>query len=174
MTIEYIILHHSATKDGLVVDTQAIRRYHTSYAYEGQIIKKTNALALIEQGKQVKKPWEAIGYHWLCEKVNDHYEIIMGRMPNTVGAHTVGYNHNSWGVCAVGNFDSEAPPPDQWDMLVKLCSWIVTDKNIKVSNIKGHRDFANKTCPGTMFDLQRFRDDVARSLIKMQTPFNVV
>lgn len=165
MNIEYLILHHSATKDGLVVDTQAIRRYHTSYAYEGEIIKKTIALALIEEGKTVKKPWSDIGYHFLCEKVNDRYEVLMGRMMNIDGAHTVGYNHNSLGICAVGCFDLEPPQPEQWGCLVKLCASLVQCFNIKVSHIKGHRDFANKTCPGTKFDLQQFRDDVARLII---------
>jgi len=165
-SINSIIIHNSATKDGSVVDVQAIRRYHTSYAYQGNIIKKTDAMPLIEQGKTVKKPWADIGYHFLCEKVNDRYEILVGRMWNIEGAHATGHNFNTIGVCAVGAFETEPPPAEQWQMLVKLCVVLADQYSIKPENIKGHRELgAPKTCPGTMFDMNKFRADVAKGVI---------
>lgn len=162
-TIDMIVVHNSATKDGLVVDMQAIRRYHTNYSYQGRTIKKTEATVLIEQGQSVRKPWTDIGYHFICEMVNDRYEILVGRMVNEPGAHAAGHNYNSIGICAVGEFEIEPPPPVQWGLMVKMCAALLDAYNLGVINLKGHRELgAPKTCPGTMFDMQRFREDVAR------------
>lgn len=159
--IDSIIVHNSATKDGQVVDMQAIRRYHTSYAYRGKTIKKTEALALIEQGKTVKKPWSDIGYHFISELVNDRFEIIVGRMITIAGAHAEGHNSNSIGICAVGAFETDPPPIEQWKLMVKMCATCADVYNVKIANIKGHRELGvPKTCPGTMFDMKLFREDV--------------
>jgi hypothetical protein len=132
-----IIIHHSLTEDSKTLSWQAIRRYH----------KETNG-------------WKDIGYHYGIELVNDEYEILTGRMLNVPGAHTVGQNHDSIGVCVVGNFDNKIPPKDQWNMAVKLCKALCNLLNIPVSQIFAHRDFAKKSCPGKMFDMDKFRHDV--------------
>lgn len=166
MRPKQIIIHHSLTKDSKTVSWQAIRRYHRSYAYEGNIIKKKDAEALIAEGKEVKHPWKDIGYTVGTELVNDEYEILLGRMFDEPGAHTKGQNENSIGICCVGNFDLAPPPEKQWNLLVKLCKSLCNVFDITLSDIKGHRDYADyKTCPGKKFDMQRLIDDVARLTI---------
>ena len=86
-------------------------------------------------------------------------------MLDKVGAHTRGRNHDGIGICCVGNFDIEPPSVKQWQLLVKLCKSLSYTFNIVLSNIKGHCDFSEKSCPGKMFDMQRLRDDIARSVI---------
>ena len=135
-----IILHHSATKDSGTVSWNAIRRYHVKEC-----------------------AWAAIGYHFGIEYVTDpgdpkgSYEILVGRMPDQPGAHTTGQNNHSLGICFVGNFDDTHPPPEQWKKGVALVKWLCRLYAIPTARIYGHRDFANKTCPGKLFDVDAFR-----------------
>lgn len=138
-----IILHHSATKDGLTVSWNAIRRFHT-----------------------VECAWSDIGYHFGIELVADpgdpagSYEILMGRMPDQGGAHTKDQNQQSIGVCFVGAFDDEPPPERQWKQGLRLVAWLCRQYNFGPADVYGHRDFANKTCPGLKFDLLRFKSEL--------------
>jgi hypothetical protein len=141
MEIKKIILHHSLTKDSGTVSWQAIRRYHT-----------------------IDLAWREIGYHFGVEWVQDqwwanpHVEILFGRMPGTPGAHTVGHNLDSIGICAVGNFDTVSPPQEIWDTTLALVRWLMEVYNLERTDVYGHRDFANKTCPGLKWDMERFRE----------------
>jgi N-acetylmuramoyl-L-alanine amidase len=129
----HIIIHHSLTKDGSTVSWQAIRRYHVE-----------------------TKGWNAIGYQLGIEKIGDHYEILMGRMLDEVGAHTKGLNAKSIGICVVGNFDEEELPSEALEILLELCRSLMDIFGIPVENVKRHSDYADKSCPGTKFPWERF------------------
>jgi hypothetical protein len=148
----YIIIHHSLTKDGDTVSWGAIRRYHME-----------------ERG------WDDIGYHFGIERINGRYEVLIGRMPNVVGAHCkeLGMNSNAFGVCLVGNFDEAPPHPDQLFATQLLCAFLCREYHIPPANILGHRDIGlligydwkagqYKSCPGKLFDIESFRIEVAK------------
>ena len=120
----YIIIHHSLTSDNRIVSWQAIRKYHLS------------------------KGWGDIGYHFGIELINDEYEILLGRMIDETGVHTIGMNDKSIGICAVGNFDIETPNQRLLVKLSRLIEALVTQLNISKENIRGHYEYAPKTCPG--------------------------
>jgi N-acetyl-anhydromuramyl-L-alanine amidase AmpD len=80
------------------------------------------------------------------------------------GAHTRGENHCSIGVCFVGDFDRTLPPDRQWRQGLRLCAWLCREYRLRPKDVFGHRNFANKTCPGSMFDLNKFRRDLAAEL----------
>jgi N-acetylmuramoyl-L-alanine amidase len=138
-----IILHHSATKDSGTVSWNAIRRYHVNECC-----------------------WGDIGYHFGIEFITDpgdpkgSYEILMGRAPNQVGAHATGENSASIGICFVGNFDEAPPPVAQWEAGLKLVRWLLWEFGIPKSQVFGHRTFAHKTCPGTKFDIEKFKAEI--------------
>lgn len=138
--MEYIILHHSLTKDSGAVSWDAIRKYHTGMG------------------------WDDIGYHFGIEQVGDVFEILIGRMQTHSGAHCKqnGMNRKALGVCLVGSFDTAPPQKEQWDKAVSLVESLCLLHGIPVENVKGHRDYAPKSCPGRMFDMSKFRDDVRR------------
>lgn len=130
-----IIIHHSLTKDGDVVDYDAMKRYHVN-----------------------KKGWRDIGYHYVIEKVGDSYKIIKGRDEKMIGAHTKGENANSIGICLVGNFDIAPPTKEQLEKLYELLQDIF--KRHGMLPIFGHCNFPDpktghrKTCPGTKFPME--------------------
>lgn len=138
MDWRYLMLHHSLTRDSGTVSWQAIRRYHKSLG------------------------WRAEGYHYFCERINDEYEIIVGRDLNQRGAHCkeASMNKLAIGVCLVGNFDEAPPPQAQWDRAVKFVAGLCEQLSIPPDNIVAHRDYATKSCPGVRFNMDAFRTDV--------------
>lgn len=157
-----IIIHHSLTKDGKVVDWQAIRRYHKSWAYCGEIVTEEEANQLILDGKRVKRPWVTIGYHFGIELINDEYEILTGRYLNQIGAHTRNHNEDALGICVVGNYDEEPPPEIVMQHLGKFIkSLIFAFPNITTDHVYGHRDFDNqKSCPGKLFNMELLKSKI--------------
>jgi len=138
--LEYIMLHHSLTLDGQTVSWNAIRRYHMQ-----------------DLG------WQDIGYHFGIELIGDHYEILAGRMLDEPGAHCKeqDMNRKSIGICFLGNFDLEQPAQKQWELGLKLVRSLAGIFEIPRNKVTGHREYAPyKSCPGTRFDLDRFRKEI--------------
>lgn len=130
---KYIILHHSATRDGKTVSWDAIRRYHIS------------------------RGWREIGYHFGIELIGNHYEILVGRMLNEIGAHCRGYNKIAVGICFLGNFEYREPATEQVVLGIKLIKALKEIFNISDGNILGHRNLAGTKCPGAKFPLNIFQ-----------------
>jgi N-acetylmuramoyl-L-alanine amidase len=164
MTPKYVIMHHSLTSDGQVVDWIAIRRYHTSWRYQGVIITEADARKMIGQGvRGVEPPWADIGYHAGIEVVNGAYQILMGRMWDVPGAHCPekGMNGMSLGFCCIGNYDLGPPPDLQWKLAVRLTRYACSIYKIPKENVYGHGEWSHtKTCPGTQFDMSKFRNSL--------------
>jgi len=135
MTPTHIILHHSLTKDGQVVNFNAIHRYHT-----------------------YTLGWADIGYHIIIENQRGMVNAILGRMLDEIGAHCLGMNTKSIGICMVGNFDVDPPPGEIWNKCLRVCRSFMKIYNIPKENVQGHREYASyKSCPGDLFDLDKFR-----------------
>lgn len=94
--------------------------------------------------------WTGIGYHYYIRKDGSIYR---GRPENTVGAHTVGYNDISIGVCFEGNFDVEYMS----DAQRQGGEWLVNDIMTRYPNLKvgGHKDYDSTSCPGKHFSLDK-------------------
>lgn len=136
-----IIIHHSLTEDSQTVSWNAIRDYHINVC-----------------------KWNDIGYHYGIELVGNQYDIFKGRMDDEDGAHCLGFNADSIGICVVGNFDLLHPCIAQLELLKKLVRSLMTIYGIKHENVLGHRETyalrkvpVEKTCPGSQFDMAAFR-----------------
>jgi hypothetical protein len=129
------VIHHSLTKDGRTVSWGAIRKYHMT---------------------EMAPPMVEIGYHEGVELVDDAYEALMGRPWDRIGAHTLGQNYRSLGLCLIGNFDLEEPPPKQLEKAAGIVALWLRLFGIDKTKIYPHGFFNPKTCPGLKFDMIGF------------------
>lgn len=156
-----IILHHSGTPDQAHDDWAAIRRYHTSWRYHGNIVSAEEASDLKRHGATVEAPWRDIAYHLGVERLEGQLVLRVGRGLGDDGAHCYqqGMNKTAIGLCIVGNFDNAAPDAETLWFAVHHLKPILSDLGIVASKstIRMHREFAGyKTCPGTMFPYDSF------------------
>ena len=163
-----IVVHHSATPDGKLNDWEGIRKFHTSWRYDGNIIDKEKGENLLANGdKRVLRPWVDIAYHFGLERINDALQVMIGRPLSIVGAHAVGFNHTHIGICLVGNYDQNIPTEDMWEAAIKLTRNIMYAFRLSHTSILGHRETFNirgvpvqKTCPGEKFEMENFRNSL--------------
>jgi hypothetical protein len=127
------------------------------------------------EGKRFEPPWKDIGYHYGVELIwvnppqslltltgesKGGYEILVGRNLDENGAHCIGMNSKAIGICFLGNFDLAPPPADQWAAGILFVRSLCRVLDIPISCVVAHRDYAIKTCPGKLFDMDLFRKDL--------------
>ena len=94
-----------------------------------------------------EKGWEGCGYHLVVEATG---ELILGRPIDRVGAHVMGHNTHSLGICLVGDNTTET---DRWtDAQIRtlgLC-YFVMSALYPDAEWMGHRDMPDTAtlCPG--------------------------
>ena len=157
---KWIIIHHSWSKDHGTLDWGGIRKYHTSYRIDGYIVTRAEYIRRkkIRDGKLFQLPWSDIAYHFGIEKVNGHYEILIGRSILVHGGHCKGMNRNSLGICFIGNYDEVEPPEEMLQFAAeRLINPLLKISGYSTDCIAGHRKYAKKTCPGKKFDLNQLK-----------------
>lgn len=122
--INHIIIHCSATRAGKNIHLEDIDRWHR------------------QQG------WMSCGYHYVIELDGT---IRQGRPESQPGAHCLGHNYDSIGVCYVGGLDTSGRPcdtrtPAQKASLLHLLRDLRT--RYPDASILAHHDLnSNKDCP---------------------------
>lgn len=99
--------------------------------------------------------WAAIGYHFVIRKDGT---IERGRPEWASGAHAVGYNSESIGICVSGNFMIGTPTPAQIESLAMLLANLCADYNLPIDrdHILGHRELNDTDCPGdNLYNMMR-------------------
>lgn len=122
--INEIIVHCAATREGRDFTVEDITRWHKARGFA------------------------TIGYHYVIYRDGSIHE---GRPLEQIGAHCVGHNKHSIGICYIGGCASDGKTPkdtrtpEQKEALLSLL------KRLKArfpnASIHGHRDFAAKACP---------------------------
>jgi N-acetylmuramoyl-L-alanine amidase len=108
-----------------------------------------------------------VGYHYYVSKDGT---IKQARLDTDAGAHTIGHNKDSLGICLAGNFDATLPTEAQIATLTKFLKEKCLQYNIQKENIYPHRKFAIKTCYG-----MKLSDTWAANLLNTeQTPMTQV
>lgn len=121
--INEIIVHCTATKEGLDYTVATIRQWHKARGFSD------------------------IGYHYVIYRDGS---VNNGRDVNISGAHCEGHNSHSIGVCYVGGLDGkgnskDTRTPKQKEAMSKLLAQLKL--LYPKATIHGHREFANKACP---------------------------
>lgn len=138
--IKYIVWHCSATKDNQDIGAETIRDWHINY-----------------------RGWLDIGYALVVRRDGS---VELGRdldndgdIFEEIGAHTLGYNKESIGLCWVGGYGgvdnrTEAQKRTMESITKMLHTWYPN------AEIKGHRDFenVNKDCPS--FDVGKWLEEI--------------
>jgi hypothetical protein len=135
--ITHIVLHHTAGSDHADrLEKPSIRNYHIH-----------------------TRGWSDIGYHFIVEKYDKEYEVIVGRPLDIPGAHVRGHNQNSIGIALVGNYEQDTPTQEAYDTIadriVKPLKRIFPD-----AEIVGHFDLAATKCPGSNFSVCEIKERV--------------
>lgn len=122
-TIDEIIIHCSATKEGQAFTVADIDRWHRARGFAG------------------------IGYHYVIYLDGSIHE---GRPLSQPGAHCTNHNQRSIGVCYIGGLDAAGRPkdtrtPEQRASLRSLVESL--KKQYPNATVHGHYEFANKACP---------------------------
>ncbi len=86
-----------------------------------------------------------VGYQYYISKDGT---IKQARADDEEGAHTLGQNFSSLGICLAGNFDVTDPTSEQIVSLTKILKEKSAQYGIPANNIFPHRHFASKTCYG--------------------------
>lgn len=134
--ITKIILHCSATPEGKDFTVQDIDRWHR------------------ERG------FKKIGYHYVIYRDGS---INKGRNEEEVGAHCIGYNNCSIGICYIGGLDSFTKQPrdtrtvEQKESMYQLVQYLLEKYNLTLMNLHCHNEFSSKQCP--CFKINDFRDE---------------
>jgi hypothetical protein len=117
--------------------------------------------------------WSDIGYNFLVDRFGRLWEGRYGGMDRAViGAHTGGFNLDTFAVSAIGNYDKAVAPAPMVDSIARLMAWKLSasfrDPNgttpltsqgggtsryragttVTFNTISGHRDAGNTSCPG--------------------------
>ena len=106
------------------------------------------------------------GYQYFIEKSG---YVIQARLDTDEGAHTIGHNLSSIGICLAGNFDLEMPTEAQKTALRTLLRDLTLKYYILPSEIVPHRKFAPKSCYGS-----KLSDTWARDLLTGEEKINLL
>ncbi len=75
--------------------------------------------------------WCDIAYNAMVDKYGQVFEGRAGGMTRPVeGAHTGGFNHNTWGVAMLGNFNDVPPTPIQLRTTARLLGWVLGQSRV--------------------------------------------
>lgn len=128
--INEIIIHCSATPEGRNVTTTDIEAWHK------------------------QRGFSEIGYHYVIYLDGS---VHIGREESKVGAHCLGHNANSIGVCYIGGVakDGKTAKDTRTEAQKVALRNLVANLKRKYpsASIHGHNEFAAKACPS--FDVQK-------------------
>ncbi|WP_298804247.1 peptidoglycan recognition protein [uncultured Pseudokineococcus sp.] len=106
-TVRAMVVHHTASSNNYSTASQSMSQLRGIYAYH------TKSLG-----------WADIGYNFVVDKFGTVYEGRRGSITQTVqGAHASGFNTDTMGVSAMGNYEEAAPSSALVRSIAAVVAW---------------------------------------------------
>ena len=121
--IQTLVIHHSAVPP--TVGPKRIAEYHVN-----------------------SQNWPGIGYHFL---IADDGIIYQTNRLETVSYHAAKVNPRGVGICFLGNFMKQVPPPAQLQAGAHLIAWLLQELKLDLETVKGHQEYMQTSCPGAQW-----------------------
>ena len=141
-TVQAAFVHHTADRNDYT-RAQVPAMIRATYAYHVK-----------------SRGWCDLGYNFLVDRFGRAFEGRYGGMQLPVlGAHTGGFNTDSFGVSLIGNFEKANPTASMLETTARIIAWkldanyrsplakVVLDGS-KLNTVSGHRDTKATACPG--------------------------
>lgn len=146
-----IVIHCSDSEFGSAAE---IRRWHLANGWKdiGYHFVILNGYLVAKTASQTELRVELLDGSIEVGRFLDGDNVINGR---EIGAHALGYNDKSIGICLIGKKDFTDA---QFGSLALLLHELMGKFNIDRSLVWGHYDLANKSCPN--FNVQQFTKDM--------------
>ncbi|MFP4250215.1 MAG: peptidoglycan recognition family protein [Armatimonadota bacterium] len=140
--IDEVVVHHTwspATGDYRGIATvRGVRRYHTGV-----------------------RGWSDNGYHVM---IGPDGAIFLCRPMERAGAHVAGRNAHTIGLSFIANFDRDEPAEYAGlEAGHRVVAALLARFDLSARDIRFHREFAPKTCPGLKLSLAQFRRNVVEA-----------
>ena len=134
-TMDTIVIHCSATKEGKDYSIEDIKKWH------------------------LQRGFKDVGYHFVI-KLDGTIEI--GRPLNKIGAHVANHNTNTIGICYIGGLSKNNKAKDtraeeQKESLLNLIT--ILKSFIPIKEIKGHRDYSKDLNNNGIIESNEFMKD---------------
>ena len=136
---DYVVLHHA---EAVSCTADDVHRWH------------------------LNNGWTGMGYHFFVRKDGSVYR---GRPIDAVGAHCLGFNSNSIGICAEGAYNDKdtVMPYAQKSAIIELVTEL--KKVYKSAKVTRHRDLMATDCPGRYYPFEEIvNGEVNRHMTKQE------
>lgn len=150
---------------------RAVFLHHTGHPDDYDCADAPGMLRAMYADHVQRLGWDDLGYNFVVDKCGTIYEGRAGGIDQFVlGAHTTGFNHDSVGIAALGDFSAGAAPEPLVAAVAKIAAWklrpgadphgrvrLVSTNDAsrypegtptEVDVITGHRDIFYTHCPG--------------------------
>ncbi|XP_037824040.1 peptidoglycan-recognition protein LB isoform X1 [Lucilia sericata] len=130
----FVIIHHS---------------YQPAACFTNEDCQR--AMRSMQDYHQLERGWNDIGYSFA---IGGDGNIYVGRGFNVIGAHAPKYNDKSVGICLIGDWRTDLPPPQMLKAAKDLIAFGVAKGYIHPEyKLMGHRQVRDTECPGgRLFD----------------------
>ena len=165
---------NESLRDGRPTYNRTIKQVHVHHTVNSNNYTRHDVPALIRGMYAYHTQslgWSDIGYNFLVDRFG---RVFVGRAGGPAkpgrGAHTLGFNAESTGVSAIGNYDSVRPSEAMLDAIAAIAAWkldrfhrnprgeirvesegsdkYAAGRTVRLPVIDGHRDTNDTACPG--------------------------
>lgn len=163
-----------SVRRGLVYDrsVRAVFVHHTDNPNDYDCRADVPAMLLALEQRHIALGWDDLGYNFVVDRCGGIYEGRAGSTDRDVrGAHTEGFNTDTVGIAALGNFGAgQEVPRAMLRAIAVIAAWkldpsvdplgrvrLVSSNDgsrfpkgtaTTVNTVSGHRDVYETTCPG--------------------------